>query len=435
MRVAVIGAGYVGVVTAAGFAEFGNEVVCIDKVPEKVTMLEKGEVPFYEPGLKELVGKNLKEGRLVFSVDSFQAIKDSLVIFIAVGTPPRGDGSADLSYVEEVAREIAKNLDEYKVVVTKSTVPVGTSFRIKEIIQAHKNNSTHFDVASNPEFLREGSAVYDFMHPDRIVIGVGSDAAKAILRDLYRPLYLRETPFVFTDLKTSELIKYASNSFLAMKISFINEIANLCDALGADIHVVAKGMGLDGRIGPKFLHPGPGFGGSCFPKDTLALSKMAKEAGYNFQLVDATIQVNRDQMGKAVEKVRQASGGKLKGVKIALLGLSFKPNTDDIRESPALYIAQRLIEEGCQLRVFDPAAMDNARTVLGNRCLYCKDSYEAAYNARVMVVATEWNQFRNLDLARMKETMEGDALVDLRNIYDTKRVQELGFKYWGMGRQ
>ena len=435
MRVAVIGAGYVGVVTAAGFAEFGNEVICVDKVPEKVAMLQKGEIPFYEPGLKELVTKNLKEGRLVFSTDSLQAIRDSLVIFIAVGTPPRGDGSADLSYVEEVVKEIAKNLNEYKVIVTKSTVPVGTSHRIKEIIQAHKNNDTRFDVASNPEFLREGSAVYDFMHPDRIVIGAESDAAKAILRDLYRPLYLRETPFVFTDLKTSELIKYASNSFLAMKISFINEIANLCDALGADVHVVAKGMGLDGRIGPKFLHPGPGFGGSCFPKDTLALLRMAQEAGYHFQLVDATIKVNRNQMERAVEKIRQASGGKLKGVKIALLGLSFKPNTDDIRESPALYIAQRLIEEDSQLSVFDPAAMENAQKVLGNRCLYCKDPYEAAQKAQVMVVATEWNQFRNLDLARIKEAMEGDALVDLRNIYEPNKAKELGFKYWGMGRR
>jgi len=435
MRVAVIGAGYVGVVTAAGFAEFGNEVICVDKVPEKVAMLQKGEIPFYEPGLKELVTKNLKEGRLVFSTDSLQAIRDSLVIFIAVGTPPRGDGSADLSYVEEVVKEIAKNLNEYKVIVTKSTVPVGTSHRIKEIIQTYKNNDTQFDVASNPEFLREGSAVYDFMHPDRIVIGTESDAAKAILRDLYRPLYLRETPFIFTDLKTSELIKYASNSFLAMKISFINEIANLCDALGADVHVVAKGMGLDGRIGPKFLHPGPGFGGSCFPKDTLALLRMAQEAGYHFQLVDATIKVNRNQMERAVEKIRQASGGKLKGVKIALLGLSFKPNTDDIRESPALYIAQRLIEEDSQLSVFDPAAMENAQKVLGNRCLYCKDPYEAAQKAQVMVVATEWNQFRNLDLARIKEAMEGDALVDLRNIYEPNKAKELGFKYWGMGRR
>ena len=435
MRVAVIGAGYVGVVTAAGFAEFGNEVVCVDKIPEKVEMLRKGEIPFYEPGLQELVGKNLKEGRLVFTTDSPQAIRDSLVIFIAVGTPPRGDGSADLSYVEEVAREIAANLNEYKVVVTKSTVPVGTSLRIKEIINTHKNNNTGFDVASNPEFLREGSAVYDFMHPDRVVIGTDSDAAKAILRDLYRPLYLRETPFVFTDPKTSELIKYASNSFLAMKISFINEIANLCDALGADVHVVAKGMGLDGRIGPKFLHPGPGYGGSCFPKDTMALLRMAQEAGYHFHLVDSTVQVNQRQQEKAVEKVRQAVDGDLKGVVIGFLGLSFKPNTDDIRESPALYVARRLMEEGASLRVFDPAAMKNASQVLGDGCVYCKDSYHAAKGAKALVVATEWNQFRNLDLAKVKEVMNGKVIVDLRNVYEPEKAKSLGFRYVGMGRR
>ncbi len=435
MRVAVIGAGYVGVVTAAGFAEFGNEVVCVDKVPEKVEMLRKGEIPFYEPGLQELVGKNLKEGRLVFTTDSPQAIRDSLVIFIAVGTPPRGDGSADLSYVEEVAREIADNLNEYKVVVTKSTVPVGTSLRIKEIIETCKNNSTQFDVASNPEFLREGSAVYDFMHPDRVVIGTDSDAAKAILRDLYRPLYLRETPFVFTDLKTSELIKYASNSFLAMKISFINEIANLCDTLGADVHVVARGMGLDGRIGPKFLHPGPGYGGSCFPKDTMALLRMAQEAGYHFRLVEATVQVNLSQQERAVEKIRQALGGKLEGTVIGFLGLSFKPNTDDIRESPALRVAKMLLEEGAALRVFDPAAMKNAAQVLGNGCVYCKDSYHAVQGAQAMVVATEWNQFRNLDLAKAREAMKGDVLVDLRNVYEPEKAKALGFKYIGMGRR
>ncbi len=435
MKVAVIGAGYVGVVTAAGFAEFGNEVVCVDKIPEKVEMLKKGEIPFYEPGLQELVSKNIKEGRLVFTTDSPQAIRDSLVIFIAVGTPPRGDGSADLSYVEEVAKEIAANLDDYKVVVTKSTVPVGTSLKIKEIIETHKNNSTRFDVASNPEFLREGSAVYDFMHPDRVVIGTESDAAKAILRDLYRPLYLRETPFVFTDLKTSELIKYASNSFLAMKISFINEIANLCDALGADVHVVAKGMGLDGRIGPKFLHPGPGYGGSCFPKDTLALLRMAQEVGYHFRLVDATVQVNEAQHQRAVEKIRQALGGELKGKVIGFLGLSFKPNTDDIRESPALKVAKKLMEEGANLRVFDPAAMKNASLILGDGCTYCKDSYDAATGAEALVVATEWNQFRNLDLAKAKEVMKGDVLVDLRNIYEPEKAKDLGFKYIGMGRR
>ncbi len=435
MKVAVIGAGYVGVVTAAGFAEFGNEVVCVDKIPEKVEMLRKGEIPFYEPGLQELVNKNIKEGRLTFTTDTPQAIQDSLVIFIAVGTPPRGDGSADLSYVEEVAKEIAANLNDYKVVVTKSTVPVGTSLKIKEIIEANKNNSTNFDVASNPEFLREGSAVYDFMHPDRVVIGTESDAAKAILRDLYRPLYLRETPFVFTDLKTSELIKYASNSFLAMKISFINEIANLCDALGADVHVVAKGMGLDGRIGPKFLHPGPGYGGSCFPKDTLALLKMAQEVGYHFRLVEATVQVNQAQQERAVEKIRQALGGELQGKVVGFLGLSFKPNTDDIRESPALKVAKRLLEEGVVLRVFDPAAMKNASEVLGDGCVYCKDSYDAAQGAEALVVATEWNQFRNLNLAKAKEVMKGNVLVDLRNVYEPDKARALGFQYTGMGRR
>jgi UDPglucose 6-dehydrogenase len=435
MRVAVIGAGYVGVVTAAGFAEFGNEVICVDKIPEKVEMLKKGEIPFYEPGLKELVAKNLKEERLGFTTDSGKAIRDALVIFIAVGTPPRGDGSADLSYVKEVAEEISENLTDYKVVVTKSTVPVGTSIRIEEIIDSHKSNDTQFDVASNPEFLREGSAVYDFMHPDRVVIGTHSDAAKAILRDLYRPLYLRDTPFVFTDLKTSELIKYASNSFLAMKISFINEMANLCDALDADVHVVAKGMGLDGRIGPKFLHPGPGYGGSCFPKDTVALLKMAQEIGYNFQLVNATIQVNQRQREMAVEKIRRAVGGKLSGVTVGLLGLSFKPNTDDIRESPALAIAQSLIEEGCMLRVFDPAAMHNSVQVLGSKCVYCEDSYDAAAGSKVLIVATEWNQFRNLNLIKAKELMSDNILVDLRNVYDPEKVKELGFQYWGMGRR
>jgi len=435
MKVAVIGAGYVGVVTATGFAEFGNEVVCVDKIPEKVEMLRRGEIPFYEPGLQELVKKNIKEERLTFTTDTAQAIRDSLVIFIAVGTPPRGDGSADLSYVEAVAKEIAANLTEYKVVVTKSTVPVGTSLKIKEIIEAHKNNSTHFDVASNPEFLREGSAVYDFMHPDRVVIGTDSDAAKAILRDLYRPLYLRETPFIFTDLKTSELIKYASNSFLAMKISFINEIANLCDALGADVHVVAKGMGLDGRIGPKFLHPGPGYGGSCFPKDTLALLKMSQEAGYHFRLVDATVRVNEAQHQRAVDKIRQALGGELKGKIIAFLGLSFKPNTDDIRESPALKVAKELMAQGAILRVFDPAAMENASQILGEGCFYSKDSYEAAKGAEALVVATEWNQFRNLNLAKVKEVMKGNILVDLRNVYEPDKAKNLGFKYIGMGRR
>ncbi|NPA15101.1 MAG: UDP-glucose/GDP-mannose dehydrogenase family protein [Deferribacteres bacterium] len=435
MKISVIGAGYVGVVTAACFAEFGNEVVCVDKVKEKVEALSEGKIPFYEPGLEELVKKNLKEGRLFFTSDIDKAIQDALVIFIAVGTPPRGDGSADLTYVEEVAKKIAENLNDYKVVVTKSTVPVGTGHRIKEIIEKARNNNCSFDVASNPEFLREGSAVYDFMHPDRVVIGTESDSARAILRDLYRPLYLRDTPFVFTDIKTAELIKYASNSFLAMKISFINEIANLCDIIGADVHVVAKAMGLDGRIGPKFLHPGPGFGGSCFPKDTRALIKIAEERGYDFKLVKATVEVNELQKERSFQKIKDMLGGSVSQKRVALLGLSFKPNTDDIRESPAIYIARRLREEGAYVRAFDPAAMDNAKAELGDEGIYYAESaYDAANGAHAVAVVTEWNQFRNLDLARLKEAMEGDVLVDLRNIYEPEKARKIGFKYTGMGR-
>ncbi len=436
MRVTVIGAGYVGLVTAAGFAEFGNEVICVDKVKDKIETLNRGEIPFYEPGLKELVEKCVKDGRLEFTQEIDRAIREALVIFIAVGTPPRGDGGADLSHVEEVARTIAENLNDYKVVVTKSTVPVGTGDKIEAIINSTKKGDVEFDVASNPEFLREGSAVYDFLHPDRVVIGTESDSARAILRDLYRPLYLRDTPFVFTTRKTSELIKYASNSFLAMKISFINEIANLCDLVDADVHVVAKGMGLDGRIGPKFLHPGPGYGGSCFPKDTMALRKIAEEAGYNFRLVHSTIEVNRHQREVAVKKIEEAAGA-LKGKTVALLGLSFKPNTDDIRESPALDIALRLLDKGAKLRAFDPAAMKTAAEVLKGKgeVFYAKDSYEAAQGADLLVVATEWNQFRNLNLQRLKEALKEPVVVDLRNVYEPEKMKGLGFRYWGMGRR
>ncbi len=435
MKIAVIGAGYVGLVTAACFAEFGNEVVCVDKVEEKVESLKSGKVPFYEPGLEELVKRNLKEGRLSFTTDINSAIKDSLVIFIAVGTPPRGDGSADLTYVEEVARKIAENLNDYKVIVTKSTVPVGTGYRIKKIIEETKKNSVSFDVASNPEFLREGSAVYDFMHPDRVVIGTESDSARAILKDLYRPLYLRDTPFVFTDIKTAELIKYASNSYLAMRISFINEIANLCDIVGADVHEVARAMGLDGRIGPKFLHPGPGFGGSCFPKDTKALLKIAESQGYEFKLVKATIEVNERQKEVAFSKIKSMLNGSVSGKTVAVLGLSFKPNTDDIREAPSLYIIKRLIEEEATIKAYDPAAMENVKKVFGNNIYYAKDSYDAARDADAVVIVTEWNQFRSLDLKKLKNVMKGNVLVDLRNIYDPSKAKSLGFKYTGMGRR
>ncbi len=435
MKVAVIGAGYVGLVTGACFAEFGNEVVCVDKVKEKIDMLKEGKIPFYEPGLSELVKRNSQEGRLFFTTDINGAIRDSLVIFIAVGTPTRGDGSADLTYVEEVAKKIAENLNDYKVVVTKSTVPVGTGYRIKKIIERNKKNDVSFDVASNPEFLREGSAVYDFMHPDRVVIGTESDSARAILRDLYRPLYLRDTPFVFTDIKTAELIKYASNSYLAMRISFINEIANLCDIIGADVHVVAKAMGLDGRIGPKFLHPGPGFGGSCFPKDTKALIRIAEEHGYDFKLVKATVEVNEKQKERAYQKIVEMLDGSTKGKTVAVLGLSFKPNTDDIRESPALHIIERLLEDGATVRVYDPAAMDNVRKVFKDALIYCQNAYDAATGADAVVVVTEWNQFRNMNLKKIKEVLKGDAIIDLRNIYEPQKVKALGLRYTGMGRR
>ena len=434
MKIAVIGAGYVGLVTAACFAEFGNEVVCVDKVKEKVEMLSEGKIPFYEPGLEELVKRNLGEERLFFTQDIDSAIRDSLVIFIAVGTPPRGDGSADLTYVEEVANKIAENLNEYKVIVTKSTVPVGTGYWIKEIIERNKKSNVSFDVASNPEFLREGSAVYDFMHPDRVVIGTESDSARAILRDLYRPLYLRDTPFVFTDIKTAELIKYASNSYLAMRISFINEMAILCDKVGADVHVVAKAMGLDGRIGPKFLHPGPGFGGSCFPKDTKALLKIAENYGHDFKLVKATVEVNERQKEYAFLKVKEMLG-RVEGKTVAVLGLSFKPNTDDIREAPSLHIIGRLLEEGAKVRVYDPAAMENVRRVYGDRLFYAKNAYDAAEGAEAVVVVTEWNQFRNMNLDKLKGKMKGDVLVDLRNIFEPEKAKALGFKYTGMGRR
>ena len=434
MKVTVIGAGYVGLVTAAGFAEFGNEVTCVDKVKNKIETLNQEEIPFYEPGLKELVDKGVKDGRLEFTQHIDSALKEALVIFIAVGTPPRGDGGADLSHVEDVSKTIANNLNDYKVVVTKSTVPVGTGDRIETIINATKKDDVEFDVASNPEFLREGSAVYDFLHPDRVVIGTESDSARAILRDLYRPLYLRDTPFVFTTRKTSELIKYASNSFLAMKISFINEIANICDIVDADVHVVAKGMGLDGRIGPKFLHPGPGYGGSCFPKDTMALRMIAEDNGYQFKLVHSTIEVNQQQRDIAVKKIEDAAGN-LKGKTVALLGLSFKPNTDDIRESPAVDIALRLLEAGANLRTFDPAAIKTASEILKGKVFYAKDSYEAAQGADLLVVATEWNQFRNLNMQRLKGALKKPTVVDLRNIYEPEKMRNLGFRYCGMGRR
>jgi len=355
------------------------------------------------------------------------------VIFIAVGTPPRGDGSANLEYVEEVAKEIAKNMTSYKVIVTKSTVPVGTGAKIKEIIKQHLEKPVEFDIVSNPEFLREGSAVEDFIRPNRVVIGAESEQAIAIMKDLYKPLYLIETPFVITDIPTSELIKYATNSFLATKISYINEISALCEAVGANVNTVAKAMGLDGRIGPKFLHAGIGFGGSCLPKDTMAMVKIAEEKGVKLNIVKAAIEANQRQRERLTEKIINAFNNNIDGKVIGILGLSFKPNTDDIREAPAIYIIQTLQKKKAIIKVYDPAAMENTKNIFPE-IVYCSDAYSVAKNADALVVVTEWNQFRNLDLEKLKTLMKGDLFFDFRNIYDPQRVKQSGFKYFGVGR-
>ncbi|MEW6410510.1 MAG: UDP-glucose/GDP-mannose dehydrogenase family protein [Nitrospirota bacterium] len=432
MNICVIGTGYVGLVTGACFSEFGIKVTCVDKEKKKIEALKKGQIPLYEPGLEEIVKRNTKEERLLFTSDIAHAVRKSLVIFIAVGTPPRGDGSADLAGIDEVARAIAENMNGYKVIVTKSTVPVGTGERIRKIIIQSQREKSNFDIASNPEFLREGSAIEDFMRPNRVVIGASSEQAIAILKDLYSPLYLIETPFVITDIKTAEMIKYATNAFLATKISFINEIANICEKVGADVHVVAKGIGLDNRIGPKFLHPGPGYGGSCLPKDALAISKIARDHGYEFKLIDTVISVNDRQKVIMVEKIKKAVGD-LKGKTIGVLGLSFKPNTNDIRESPAIAVINRIQKEGAKIKAYDPAAIEEAKKVL-EKVIYCKDSYEVAKNSDALIIMTEWNQFRNLDIIKLKDIMKKPMIIDLRNIYDPKRMKELGFDYTSVGR-
>ncbi len=443
MHISIIGTGYVGLVTGACFAEFGVFVTCIDKDEKKIEGLKQGIIPFYEPGLEDLVKRNIKQERLNFTTKIGEAIEESLVVFIAVGTPPRGDGSADLRYIDEVAKEIAKHIKSYKVIVTKSTVPIGTGNRIRQIISENLKEEIDFDIASNPEFLREGSAIEDFMRPNRVVIGTESQQARAILRDLYRPLYLIETPFVITNIETAELIKYASNSFLATKISFINEMATLCEKVGADVNIVAKGMGLDARIGSKFLHAGPGFGGSCFPKDTRALLNMAKEHGVYLGIVDSAIKANERQKQFVVEKIKSGLLGQgkgeasknnpLNGITIAVLGLSFKPNTDDVREAPAIYIIQSLIKEGAGIRAYDPVAMDNAKAILPN-ITYCKDAYDACKEADAVVIITEWNQFRNLDLEKIKSLIRRPYFFDLRNIYEPQKMRALGFNYYSVGR-
>lgn len=432
MHICMIGTGYVGLVTGTCFAEFGNDVVCVDIDREKIAALQAGEVPIYEPGLDTLVAQNVKAGRLSFTIDMKHAVENALVIFIAVGTPQAEDGSADMRHVEAVAKDIARHMNGYKVIVNKSTVPVGAGKVIKKIVQENQPAPIHFSVVSNPEFLREGSAIEDFMRPNRVLIGAEDSEAMAIMKDLYSPLYLIEAPIVMTNLASAELTKYAANAFLATKISFINEVANVCERVGADVHDVAKGMGLDNRIGAKFLHAGPGYGGSCFPKDTRALLSIAQQHDYRFQIVEAAVKVNEQQRRIMIQKIKHATGG-VQGKTIAILGLSFKPNTDDMREAPAVEIIQALQKEGATIRAYDPVAMLEAKKVLPD-VVYGKDTYNIMEGADALIFITEWNQFRSLDLNKIKSLLKTPLVIDLRNIYDPYKMIDKGFTYCGVGR-
>ena len=433
MHIAVVGTGYVGLVTGACFAEFGVNVTCVDVDEEKIRKLSEGHIPIYEPGLDTLVSKNTQAGRLSFTTDIASAVEQALVIFLAVGTPPREDGSADLRFIEEAARSVARHMNGYKVVVTKSTVPVGTGERLRSVIREHQTEPHNFGVVSNPEFLREGAAIDDFMRPDRVVIGTRDEPAAAIMRDLYRPLFLIETPIVFTSLEAAELTKYAANAFLATKISFINEIANLCDEIGCDVHDVAKAIGMDNRIGRKFLHPGPGFGGSCFPKDTSALLSVARAYGGESLIVESVVEVNRRQRARMTRKIERLVGD-LRGQTVAVLGLSFKPETDDMREAPAIDIIRDLVERGARVRAYDPVAVEQARPLLPAEVEYAEDEYTAVEGADCLIFITEWNQFRALNMTRVKELMRAPRIADLRNIYEPAAMRELGFDYVGVGR-
>jgi UDPglucose 6-dehydrogenase len=432
MHIAVIGTGYVGLVTGACFAEFGVDVTCVDVNEEKIARLSAGEMPIYEPGLEQLVTKNMQAGRLRFTNDIKEAVEQALVIFLAVGTPPKSDGSPDLSFVEAASRSVAEHMNGYKVVVTKSTVPIGTGEYIRKLIGENQKARFNFGIVSNPEFLREGAAINDFMRPDRVVIGSRDEEAVAIMRDLYRPLYLIEAPFVVTSIEAAELTKYAANAFLATKISFINEVANLCDSIGCDVHDVAKAIGMDRRIGSKFLHPGPGFGGSCFPKDTQAFASVARRFGRDSLIVDAVIEVNRRQRQSMLPKIEKLVGG-LEGKTIAVLGLAFKPETNDIREAPALDIIKDLMKAGAKVRAYDPVAMIETAEVLPE-VNYADDEYSAVTGVDALVLVTEWNQFRALDMKRIRDLMKTAKVADLRNIYEPDDMRELGFEYVGIGR-
>ena len=434
MEVVMVGTGYVGLVSGSCFAEFGANVVCIDSDSAKIEQLKEGKIPIFEPGLDELVKKNMEQGKLIFSTSLEEFVPTADLVFIAVGTPTRrGDGMADLRYVFESAKQIAASLQGYTVIVDKSTVPVGTARKVREIVES-ENPDADFDVASNPEFLREGAAISDFMRPDRVVIGVESEKAKNKLKELYRPLNLRETPILISNLESAELIKYASNAFLATKISFINEIANLCESLGADVHDIAKGMGMDRRIGPKFLHPGPGYGGSCFPKDTRALLSFAEENGHELGIVRATIEANNNQLAKMSEKIKSALDLSNNNQKVAVLGLTFKPETDDIRESPSLSLLPDLVRAGVTIKAHDPQGLDAAKQVLPSDIIFCENMLSAIKGSDAIILLTEWNEYRGLDLNVLRRIMQGNVFIDLRNIYERETVESYGFSYFCVGR-
>ncbi len=432
MNICIVGVGYVGLVTGTCFAEFGNHVICVDKDEQRIGSLQQNIIPIYEPGLEEMVKRNQSAGRLNFTQDVNEAVEKSLAVFIAVGTPSDSEGSANLEYVYQVAETIGKLMTGYKIIVTKSTVPVGTGKKIREIIRKNQKEEIPFDVVSNPEFLREGSAIEDFLRPNRVVIGTDNEQATAIMKDLYSPLYLIEIPFLNTNVETAEMIKYASNAFLATKISFINEMANICELVGADVHMVAKGMGLDGRISRKFLHPGPGYGGSCFPKDTKAIVKLAETHGYRFKIVESVIEVNERQQMLMVDKIENVLGD-LKGKRLGILGLTFKPNTDDIRDSPAIRIIETLLKKGAIVSAYDPAGMEAAAKILKG-VNYANDIYEAAQDAEALVIITEWNEFRYLDWEKVQASLRSPTVIDLRNIYEPDKMKTRGFNYHCVGR-
>nr|MBC7611936.1 UDP-glucose/GDP-mannose dehydrogenase family protein [Pseudopedobacter sp.] len=432
MKIAVIGTGYVGLVTGTCLAETGNYVTCVDIVEEKVNKMKNGELPIYEPGLDILFHRNIEQGRLTFTTELASAIKDAVIIFLALPTPPGGDGKADLSYVLGAAADIAKLITEYKVIVTKSTVPVGTADKVKAAFTA--NTSIEVDVVSNPEFLREGVAVEDFMKPDRVVVGTSSDRARKLMDELYMPYVRSGNPIIFMDERSSELTKYAANSFLATKITFMNEVANLCELVGADVDMVRRGIGADGRIGKRFLFPGIGYGGSCFPKDVQALALSSKEYDYNFKILDSVMEVNETQKLKIVEKMMKYYKNDVKGKKFALWGLAFKPETDDIREAPALYIIDALTKAGAQVVAYDPEAMENVKKMKGNVLAFADNAYEALEGADALIIATEWQAFRNPDFDRMEKIMKSKVIFDGRNLYDLHKMIELGYYYNSIGR-